>query len=74
MKVLAPLKCRACMWQPNEEEEKTVDNAWIAVNIPGTPIFLHVCPNCGMMMPQDNLVEMVAELEARSKSRIVQVH
>ena len=71
LKVKGPLHCRACLWKPNLELEKTVDNTFISAVIPNTPIYLFVCPKCGFIMTQDNLVEIVEALIKTRENSII---
>lgn len=67
-----PPECRACKWKPvkqnNEKQEIAVENSWIYVNIPNSVVQLFFCPKCGFVMPQDNLIECVQDLN-KAKSR-----
>lgn len=70
----SPPNCRACNWKPEKPENgepRTVRDKWINVLIPGSVASLFICPKCGFLHPNDNVIENIEKMNRSQLGRII---
>jgi hypothetical protein len=70
-----PEECFNCGFRPvhrnNDGQAISPENQWLVIRIPGSVVWMYVCPACNAVMGNRNSVENVKKALAARESRIV---
>lgn len=71
-----PDSCMACGWKPvipnNENQKISVENAWLLMPMPNSPVWFYICPKCNMVTANKNCIENMEKFQKLMEKRIVQ--
>ena len=72
---IEPDECKQCGWKPphqtNDNQVIAVANTWLIIPLPGSVVWLYVCPKCQAVWANKNAVNNVEMLKKAKDSKIV---